>query len=145
MSFTLLFSLFLGALILYVAKTVLSRRLVGPLPPGPRPTPLLGNISDLPPSGTQEWMHWLKYKETYGLILQLLFSKAHADHEILGPVSSITVLGQTIVILNDSNSAMELLAKRSSIYSSRPNLVFASEMFVPPTCFLLDLDTELTQ
>ncbi|CAG8232246.1 unnamed protein product [Penicillium nalgiovense] len=110
MSFTLLFSLFLGALILYVAKTVLSRRLVGPLPPGPRPTPLLGNISDLPPSGTQEWMHWLKYKETYG------------------PVSSITVLGQTIVILNDSNSAMELLAKRSSIYSSRPNLVFASEM-----------------
>jgi hypothetical protein len=73
------FSLILGALVLYVAKTLLSRqRLLGPLPPGPKPTPLLGNISDLPPSGAQEWIHWLKYKETYGLVLQL-FSKTHAD------------------------------------------------------------------
>jgi hypothetical protein len=45
-----------------------------------------------------------------------------------GPISSITVLGQTIVILNDANVALELLGKRSAIYSSRPNLVFASEL-----------------
>ncbi|CAI7574648.1 unnamed protein product [Penicillium glandicola] len=111
MSFTVLFGLFLGALVLYVAKTLLSRqRSGGSLPPGPRRTPVLGNISDLPPPGAQDWLHWLQHKEVYG------------------PVSSITVLGQTIVILNDVKSATELLVKRSSIYSSRPKLVFASEM-----------------
>lgn len=75
-------------------------------------------------------MHWLKYRETYGSLLDLFLSKTHADNESPGPVSSITVLGQTIVILNDAKSAMELLVKRSSKYSSRPNLVFASEMSV---------------
>jgi hypothetical protein len=39
-------------------------------------------------------------------------------------------MGQTIVILNDANVALALLGKRSAIYSSRPNLVFASEMLV---------------
>ncbi|KAJ5970957.1 Cytochrome P450 E-class group I [Penicillium vulpinum] len=111
MSFAVLLSLLLGALVLYVTKILFTRqRPVAPLPPGPRPIPVLGNIYDLPPSGTQDCMHWLKHKEAYG------------------PVSSITVMGQTIVILNDAKSAIELLVKRSSIYSSRPNQVFACEM-----------------
>jgi hypothetical protein len=59
--------LFLGTFVLYVAKVLLTRRLG--LPPGPRPMPVLGNISDLPPSGTPDWIHWLKYKEAYGLLL----------------------------------------------------------------------------
>lgn len=81
MSFTVLFGLFLGALVLYVAKTLLSRqRSGGPLPPGPRRTPVLGNISDLPPPGAQDWLHWLQHKEVYGLFLpRSLFSKTHAD------------------------------------------------------------------
>ncbi|KAJ5780653.1 hypothetical protein N7457_005813 [Penicillium paradoxum] len=65
---------------------------------------------DLPPPTTPDWIHWLKHKETYG------------------PVSSVTVMGQTIVILNDVDSAMELLGKRSTIYSSRANLVFPCEL-----------------
>jgi hypothetical protein len=52
-------------------------------------------------------------------------------HSILaGPISSITVLGQTIVIVNDSKIAQDLLTKRSAIYSSRPRMTFASEMWV---------------
>lgn len=39
-------------------------------------------------------------------------------------------MGQTIVIINDTKIALELLGKRSALYSSRPNLVFASEMSV---------------
>lgn len=36
------------------------------LPPGPKGFPLLGNISDLPPSGEPEARHWLKHKSLYG-------------------------------------------------------------------------------
>ncbi|OGE54266.1 hypothetical protein PENARI_c006G06548 [Penicillium arizonense] len=111
MSFNVYVGLILGIVGLYVTKMLLNRKgPLGPLPPGPRPKPVLGNIADLPPPGSQDWMHWLKHKELYG------------------PISSITVMGQTIVILNDANVALELLGKRSAIYSSRPNLVFASEM-----------------
>jgi hypothetical protein len=46
----------------------------------------------------------------------------------LGPLSSVTVMGQTIIIINDRNLAFELLEKRSAIHSSRPSTVFADEM-----------------
>ncbi|KAJ5766545.1 uncharacterized protein N7511_004161 [Penicillium nucicola] len=112
MSHNVYIGFILGIIGLYVTKIFLTRkRPPGPLPPGPRPKPIVGNIADLPPPGTQDWMHWLKHKDLYG------------------PISSITVMGQTIVILNDANVALELLSKRSAIYSSRPNLVFASEMY----------------
>ncbi|KAL4936814.1 hypothetical protein BDV06DRAFT_233009 [Aspergillus oleicola] len=81
-----------------------------PLPPGPPPKPIIGNLRDLPSSGQQDWVHWLKHKDIYG------------------PISSLTVFGQTIVILNDSRIAFDLLEKRSNIYSSRPRMIFAGEM-----------------
>lgn len=37
-----------------------------PLPPGPKPKPLIGNLGDLPPPGAREWEHWAKHKELYG-------------------------------------------------------------------------------
>ncbi|KAL4926236.1 cytochrome P450 [Aspergillus undulatus] len=45
-----------------------------------------------------------------------------------GPISSITIFGQTIIILNDSHIAFDLLEKRSNIYSPRPWMTFAGEM-----------------
>ncbi|KAI2787985.1 O-methylsterigmatocystin oxidoreductase [Penicillium oxalicum] len=80
------------------------------LPPGPRKLPLVGNITDMPPAGGQDWLHWAKHKNLYG------------------PISSVTVLGQPIVIINDLKIAVELLNRRSAIHSSRPNMIFASEM-----------------
>ncbi|KAF3074181.1 cytochrome P450 [Trichoderma afarasin] len=81
-----------------------------PLPPGPKPLPLVGNINDLPPPGVPEFEHWLTFKDKYG------------------PVSSVTVLGQTMVILHDKAAVIELLEKSSLKTSGRPVFFFGAEM-----------------
>jgi hypothetical protein len=47
-----------------------------------------------------------------------------------GPLSSVSVFGQHLVIINDPQIAFELLEKKSSIYSDRPTLIFGGEMCV---------------
>lgn len=37
------------------------------LPPGPKGVPLLGNIFDLPPKGSRDWVHWESHKEQFGV------------------------------------------------------------------------------
>jgi hypothetical protein len=107
---TLINWVLISAVIVYVVKTTLLRKRRGPLPPGPKPKPILGNLTDLPPKGGHDWKYWLTFKELYG------------------PISSITIFGQTLIIVNDAQIAFELLDKRSAIHSSRPRMVFAGEM-----------------
>lgn len=98
-------------LVAYVVHRLLRTKQNGlPLPPGPKGIPILGNLNDLPKPGILECHHWLKHKDLYG------------------PISSITVLGQTFVIINDANIALELLRDRATIYSGRPKMVFSGEM-----------------
>lgn len=80
------------------------------LPPGPKPLPIIGNARDLPPAGALEYEHWLEHKDTYG------------------PISSVTVLGMTLVIIHDKKSAHDLLEQNSSKTSGRPEMVFAHEL-----------------
>ncbi|KAF8904506.1 cytochrome P450 [Mucidula mucida] len=82
------------------------RRPKAPLPPGPRGWPIIGNLFDLP--ATDDPIPWTPHREKYGL------------------VSSVTVLGNNIVLLNDLKACTELLDKRSSLYSGRPFFPFAS-------------------
>lgn len=85
------------------------RKEAGPgLPPGPKPVPIVGNIVDLPPQGMPEFQHWLKHKETYG------------------PISSVTLIGQTLVFLHDKQMADYLLHKTSKKSSGRPTTEFAN-------------------
>lgn len=79
-------------------------------PPGPKGLPLIGNIMDLPPTGLPEYQHWLKFKDAYG------------------PISSVTVLGTTLVIIHDKETARDILEKTSSKTSSRPSLHFGSKL-----------------
>jgi hypothetical protein len=81
-----------------------------PLPPGPVGLPLVGNINDLPPQGSQEYIHWLQFKDRYG------------------PLSSVTILGQTMIVIHDRRTALELMEKRASKHSGRPSMKFAMEM-----------------
>ncbi|PYH43881.1 cytochrome P450 [Aspergillus saccharolyticus JOP 1030-1] len=92
---------------LYFVLTLTSRRKHPPLPPGPPRKPIIGNLNDLPRPGQQDWKHWFQHKARYG------------------PISSLSVLGQTIIILNEARFAVDLLEKRSGINSSRPQQNFA--------------------
>ncbi|KAJ7177827.1 cytochrome P450 oxidoreductase [Mycena filopes] len=56
------------------------------------------------------WVHWLHHKETYG------------------PISSLTALGRHFIIISDMQTSIELLDKRSTIYSGRPTFTFAGDM-----------------
>ncbi|KAJ5924644.1 hypothetical protein N7466_008831 [Penicillium verhagenii] len=98
-------SAFILALRAFTVKPKLAK-----LPPGPKGRPIIGNLLDLPADGKQEWQHWLQHKELYG------------------PLSSVTVLGQTVVIINDRDLAVHILEKNSVKHSSRPRLVFADEL-----------------
>ncbi|TRX88391.1 hypothetical protein FHL15_010704 [Xylaria flabelliformis] len=103
----------IGIAILYLLnRSPTSLRDTGrlPLPPGPRGFPLVGNVNDFPSSDTFAAKHWLKHKALYG------------------PISSVTIMGQPVILVNDARLAIELCDKRSSKYSSRPRQVFAGEM-----------------
>ena len=78
-----------------------------------------------------EWRHWAKHKDVYGT-LSPFPHVAHAYNAIIGPVSSVCVMGQPIIILNSLKACEDLLEKRSSIYSGRPVLQFAGEMYAVP-------------
>jgi hypothetical protein len=103
-------SIVLAAGILHMTKRYLRNKHALPLPPGPPGIPFLGNVNDMPKPGVPECHHWLQHKDLYG------------------PISSVTVLGQTFIIINDPEIAFELLRDRSAIHSSRPNQVFGGEM-----------------
>ncbi|KAI9167940.1 Multifunctional cytochrome P450 monooxygenase af510 [Paramyrothecium foliicola] len=81
-----------------------------PLPPGPKPLPIIGNYKDLPPPGKLEYEHWLELREKYG------------------DLSSITVLGQPMILLHDKQAALDLLEKTSLKTSNRPAQPFGNEM-----------------
>jgi fumagillin biosynthesis cytochrome P450 monooxygenase len=80
------------------------------LPPGPRPKPIIGNFPDLPPNGQPEFQHWLKHKDKYG------------------PVTSVTVMGTTIVVIHDLPTARLLLEKKAAVTSGRPYFEFAQSL-----------------
>jgi hypothetical protein len=80
------------------------------LPPGPMRLPFIGNLLDLPPKGEPEFQHWLKHNERYG------------------PISSVHIMGQTVIIIHGRDAAWYLLQKCSKSTSSRPHLEFAQYM-----------------
>ncbi|KAH7917591.1 cytochrome P450 [Leucogyrophana mollusca] len=71
-----------------------------PLPPGPRPLPLLGNALQI--NITEPWITYADWGRRYGGIV---YSR---------------LLGQDFIIINDEKIARALLDQRGAIYSDRP-------------------------
>ncbi|KAI0028045.1 cytochrome P450 [Vararia minispora EC-137] len=79
-----------------------------PLPPGPKPLPIIGNVCDL--KFRELWLRATKWAQTYGAVVYLQF------------------FGQGIVFLNSVEAATELMERRSVIYSDRVAMVMCSEL-----------------
>ncbi|KAL2753849.1 hypothetical protein ACRALDRAFT_1081130 [Sodiomyces alcalophilus JCM 7366] len=100
----------LGAIILGRLITALlgGRRSSTPLPPGPKPLPLIGNIHQLPKS--LQWLHLYYMSKQYG------------------PVMHLSMAGKPLIVLSNHQSAHDLLNKRGARYSDRPRMIMAGEM-----------------
>ena len=94
----------------------------GPLPPGPRLLPFVGNAFDIDVS--KPWLTYAGWKDKYGerSDQSLLISKPTNSDTAPGDLLYSRVLGQHIIIISSIQVAQDLLDKRSAIYSDRPQL-----------------------
>ncbi|RLL97462.1 hypothetical protein CFD26_104445 [Aspergillus turcosus] len=88
-----------------------------PLPPGPKPLPIIGNLHQEPSKD-----RWLQY---------------HEWHKKYGPLVSMRLGQRTVISVGSHQAANELLTKRSHIYSSRPRFIIMGE------CAFRNLNTAL--
>ncbi|KAK1220118.1 hypothetical protein PQX77_017157 [Marasmius sp. AFHP31] len=79
-----------------------------PMPPGPKPLPVVGNILDIPRE---------KESEAYFKLAQEF-----------GPLVFMQVLGRNILVVNDYDTANELFEKRGSNYSDRNDLPMINDL-----------------
>ncbi|OOF92523.1 hypothetical protein ASPCADRAFT_133537 [Aspergillus carbonarius ITEM 5010] len=79
-----------------------------PLPPGPKPFPIIGNVHQAPKS--YGWRTYREWSQQYG------------------PIVHVNMLGQPVIILSTAEVAHELLAKRGATFSDRPRLFLATEL-----------------
>ena len=91
------------------------------LPPGPPAEPLIGHSRLLPRTHQAEFYHEMRksygnYSSLSEPIPHLMIVNLH-----VGDVIYFKALGKSIVVLNSVEAAVDLLDKRSSIYSDRPD------------------------
>ncbi|KAJ7283455.1 cytochrome P450 [Mycena rebaudengoi] len=107
-SLFLALDIFAVACLVVLVKRLLSPQQIRSLPPGPKGLPLIGNVLDMP--SEREWETFSKWSDTFG------------------DLCSVTVLGQPLIIIGSAKVAIDLLDKRSAIYSDRPVCTMGGEL-----------------
>ncbi|KAG2139993.1 cytochrome P450 [Suillus cothurnatus] len=92
----------------YLVMRVFNKKKPAPYPPGPPGWPLIGHILDMP--HIKPWLTFAMWGKKYG------------------GVSHIEVMGQHIVVLNSVKAAIDMLDKKSTLYSDRPIFPVAGEL-----------------
>ncbi|KAJ8590892.1 cytochrome P450 [Rhizopogon salebrosus TDB-379] len=101
-------NLCLAAAGVYVVKQLFTKKNPAPYPPGPQRLPIIGNILDMP--RLKPWLTFTEWGKNYG------------------GISHVEVLGQHMIVLNSSKTAIEMLDKKSFVYSDRPVLPMGGEL-----------------
>ncbi|KAJ3768588.1 cytochrome P450 [Lentinula raphanica] len=81
-----------------------------PLPPGPKKLPIVGNLFNMPRSGVA----WLEYTAL--------------SRQYKSDIIHLSVLDNSIVVVNSAKIASDLLDKRSLIYSSRRSTIMLGKL-----------------
>ncbi|KAF9050355.1 cytochrome P450 [Panaeolus papilionaceus] len=101
-------TLLIGLVGVAVLRAIVSRVRRPKYPPGPTRLPLVGNLLQLPKE--EAWVTYKDWKEKYGDVIYL------------------EVMGSPMVILNTYQACVDILEKRSDIYSDRPMGIMASQL-----------------
>ncbi|KAJ7479154.1 cytochrome P450 [Mycena latifolia] len=94
--------------ILYTVRSRKARSKL-PLPPGPKKTPLLGNLLDIP--AAHPWETYMAWSKEY-------------NSDIL----HLDLAGKSLIVLSSVEATEDLLEKRSAIYSDRARLPMLTEL-----------------
>ncbi|KAK7442268.1 hypothetical protein VKT23_016239 [Stygiomarasmius scandens] len=101
--------LLLLVLVVAAVRVARSRRTSSvPLPPGPKPVPLLGNIFDLTP--TELWLRATSWSKHYGELVYL------------------HVFGQPLIFVNSPAALAALLDGRGALYADKPHLTMVNDL-----------------
>ncbi|KAH9054048.1 cytochrome P450 [Lactarius deliciosus] len=108
---TLTMALFLGFILWLIA-----RRAFRNLPPGPKGLPIVGDVRHI---GDRDWLMSSQRRDEYGEMMY------------------VSALGKGVLVINSARVAIDLLEKRSSIYSDRRHYICAGDFSTKNLMFSL--------